>query len=828
MLQKYDHKTIEPKWQKHWEDTRAFHAADDAAGRENFYLLVEFPYPSGNLHVGHWYAFAMPDIFARFQRMRGFNVLFPIGFDAFGLPAENAALKRGINPRAWTHDNIDYMREQLKRMGASFDWTREVVTCEPAYYRWTQWIFLAFFKAGFAYQAEVAVNWCPSCKTVLANEQAKEGTCERCGSAVEQRKMKQWLLKIKDFAEELLQGLDRLAWPEEICSAQRNWIGRSEGITITYQIEGVDDTVTVFTTRPDTNFGATFVVLAPEHEFVTRHLKEFPHQKDVEAYMGQSMKKTELERMAEGRKRTGAFTGWYAFNDLNQKKMPIYVADFVLASVGTGAVVGVPGHDMRDFEFAQTMGLEVVRVVVGPDGDASPITRPEQVQEEKGVMINSDFLNGLAIHDAIEKMKDYLEEKGWGKRVVIYKLRDWLISRQRYWGCPIPIIHCQICGAVPVPEKDLPLALPALSDYQPRSDGKSPLAKLESWACVPCPQCGADAERETDTLDTFIDSSWYFLRYCDPANEKEFAAKKILSQWMPIDLYSGGAEHTTMHLLYSRFWIKAMHRLGLVLWDEPYARRMNRGIILGPDGQKMSKSHGNVIDPDEHVARLGADTVRMYLAFIGPYAEVGAYPWSMDGIVGMRRFLERVWSLGTRIQTHSRRIHTHASQSVAYTFESGARERLTHETIKKVTEDIEAFKFNTAIAQLMIYASALAARDAKDPDTQAAYLPLLVLLSPFAPHIAEELWERSGHTHSIAEESWPQFDAAVLIAAEAHVVVQVNGKKRALVTVAANASERDVIAVAEALPDVQRHVQGKKVVKRVYVKGKLINLVTRG
>ena len=823
MLQKYDHKTIEPKWQKHWEDTRAFHAADDAAGRENFYLLVEFPYPSGNLHVGHWYAFAMPDIFARFQRMRGRNVLFPIGFDAFGLPAENAALKRGINPRTWTHDNIDYMRQQLKRMGASFDWTREVVTCEPAYYRWTQWIFLAFFKAGLAYQAEVAVNWCPSCKTVLANEQVREGKCERCENAVEQRKMKQWLLKIKDFAEELLQGLDRLAWPEEICSAQRNWIGRSEGITIQYQVEGSDDAIVVFTTRPDTNFGATCIVLAPEHEFIARHLEEFPHQKDVEAYVGQTMKKTELERMAEGRKKTGAFTGWYAFNDLNQKKMPIYVADFVLASVGTGAVVGVPGHDMRDFEFAQAMGLEVVRVVVGPDGDASPITRPEQVQEEKGVMINSDFLNGLAIHDAIEKMKDYLEEKGRGKRVVIYKLRDWLISRQRYWGCPIPVIHCQACGAVPVPEKDLPLALPALSDYQPRSDGKSPLAKLESWARVPCPQCGADAERETDTLDTFIDSSWYFLRYCDPANEKEFAAKKTLSQWMPIDLYSGGAEHTTMHLLYSRFWIKAMHRLGLVLWDEPYTRRMNRGVILGPDGQKMSKSHGNVIDPDEQVVRLGADTVRLYLAFIGPYSQVGAYPWSIDGIVGMRRFLERAWTVVQGIRNKEQGTHS----ALNALRDNAPLTCLAHETIKKVTEDIEAFKFNTAIAQLMTYTNALAKADRNDPAYTVHCSLLTVLLSPFAPHIAEELWERSGHTHSIAEESWPQFDAAVLIATEAHVVVQVNGKKRALVTVAASASEGDVIAAAEALPDVRRHVQGKKVAKRVYVKGKLINLVTR-
>ena len=816
MSHHYDHKKIEQKWQERWEAQGAFRVADAARLKENYYLLVEFPYPSGNLHVGHWYAFAVPDIFARFQRMRGRNVLFPIGFDAFGLPAENAALKRGINPRTWTHDNIAYMREQLKHMGASFDWTREVVTCAPEYYRWTQWIFLKFFKAGFAYQADTAVNWCPSCKTVLANEQVKEGKCERCESAVTQRKMKQWLLKIRDFDEELLHGLEGLPWPEEIKQAQRNWIGRSEGALIKFKVQSskFKSEIEVFTTRPDTLFGATYVVLAPEHSLIENLESGIQNLEEVKKYVEHAKTKTELERGQLQKEKTGVeLKGITAINPATKEEISIWIADYVLMGYGTGAIMAVPAHDGRDYAFAKKFNLPI-REVIAPRAGVENFQPLQEAYEGEGTLINSGDFNGLSSGEAISKMAEK-----FGRKQVTYRLRDWLISRQRYWGCPIPIIHCQRCGAIPVPEKDLPIGLPELSDYKPRDDGKSPLAKAIDWVHVKCPRCGAEAERETDTLDTFIDSSWYFLRYTDPKNTTAFAAEKKLAAWMPINLYSGGAEHTTMHLLYSRFWIKAMHRLGLVAWDEPYTRRMNRGIILGPDGQKMSKSHGNVVDPDEQVERLGADTVRMYLAFIGPYAEVGAYPWSMNSIVGIRRFLERVWSLGAR-------IHTQAYKGVACAFKSDALARLAHQTIKKVTEDIEAFKFNTAIAQLMTYTNELSALE-DNADILSGYKALLTLLAPFAPHITEELWEGLGNKNSIFKEPWPAFDPALIMKETAQVVVQIDGKKRGVVEVPRDAGEEEVYAAANALPEIQKYLDGKKVAREVYVKGKLLNLVTQ-
>lgn len=648
-MNNYDHQQIEKKWQAYWTQHNAHVIDDEKQGSENKYILVEFPYPSGNLHIGHWYAFALPDILVRTKRMQGNNVLFPMGFDAFGLPAENAALKNNVNPREWTNNNIEYMTSQLRTMGGLFDWSRSLSTCDPEYYQWTQWLFMQFLKNDLAYQAETNVNWCPSCKTVLANEQVAQGKCERCDSDIKQRKMKQWMLRITNYAEKLLAGLDTLNWPDEIKESQRNWIGKSNGINISYDVENTDDQITVYTTRPDTNFGATFIVVAPESKFVEQHLEQFPNKEAVEVYIKEASKKTELERISDGRKKTGVDTGLVAINNLNQKKLPIYVSDFVLAHVGTGAVVGVPGHDLRDFEFAQSKGIEIVRVVVGPDQDDSPITQPEQVQEESGVMINSGFIDGMEIMAAKEKIMDYLEEQGWGKRVTQYKLRDWLVSRQRYWGCPIPIVHCASCGAVPVPEDALPVKLPELDDYKPRDDGKSPLAKATDWVNVPCPTCGIPAERETDTLDTFVDSSWYFLRYCDPHNSTEFASLEKMKQWMPVDIYSGGAEHTTMHLLYSRFFTHVMHDLTLIPWNEPYTIRRNRALIMGPDGQKMSKSRGNVVDPDENVKKFGADAVRMYLAFIGPYNEVGSYPWDMNGIIGIKKFLDRVWMLQEKL-----------------------------------------------------------------------------------------------------------------------------------------------------------------------------------
>ncbi|MEW6610198.1 MAG: leucine--tRNA ligase [Patescibacteria group bacterium] len=882
MSSTYDHKQIEPKWQKHWEEQGIFHAADVVRGKKNFYLLVEFPYPSGNLHIGHWYAFAIPDIFARFMRMRGFNVLFPIGFDAFGLPAENAALKRGINPRTWTHDNIEYMRKQLRRMGASFDWEREVVTCEPDYYRWTQWIFLQFFKAGLAYQADSLVNWCHSCKTVLANEQVIDGRCERCESAVMQRKMKQWLLKIKDFADALLHDLETLPWPEEIKEAQRNWIGRSEGALVKFpisnfqfpnksQITNSNLYVEVFTTRPDTIFGATYLVLAPEHPLIENLESGIKNLEEVKEYIERAKTKTEMERGQLQKEKTGVeLAGIRAVNPATKEEIPIWVADYVLMGYGTGAIMAVPGHDARDFAFAQEFHLPI-RKVISPEVGANGRSPVQGAYEGEGAVVNSGKFTGLDSQTARERIVAWLELNKLGKRSTSYKLRDWLISRQRYWGCPIPIIYCRRCwenpkskiqnpklvgseidgvmhAVIPVPGDQLPVELPELDDYKPRDDGRSPLSKAADWVRVKCPQCGGAAERETDTLDTFIDSSWYFLRYTDPGNEKVFAAQEKMAQWMPVNLYSGGAEHTTMHLLYSRFWIKAMERLKLVPWCEPYVRRLNRGIILGPDGQKMSKSHGNVVDPDEQVERLGADAVRMYLAFIGPYATVGAYPWSMNSIVGVRRFLERVWMLGNKLKTQNSKLKTKETFINKYPAVQKKRlQMLAHQTIKKVTEDIESFKFNTAIAQLMTYTNELVKADLRDPAMRDYYTLLIVLLAPFAPHIAEELWQRMRFAHaadqrrsntqinaddsenvsSIFKEPWPKFDPRLILEMKVSVVIQINGKKRGMVEVLRGAGEEEVFAAVGAAPEIQKYLRGITVTKKVYVKGKLLNIVAQ-
>jgi leucyl-tRNA synthetase len=981
-MKAYDHRQVEGKWQKKWASAKLYKAADKVKGKKNFYLLTEFPYPSGNLHVGHWYAFSVPDILARHLRMIGKNVLYPFGFDAFGLPAENAAIKNKLNPRKWTEGNIAYMKKQIARMGASFDWSREVQTIDPGYYKWTQWQFLQFFKNKLAYRKETAVNWCPSCKTVLANEQVDDGKCERCGSEVIQKQMLQWNLKITKYADRLVDDLGGLDWPEQIKESQRNWIGRSEGIEIQYavdtgkkytvvilhgwqgtpeaprykhwkqelekmghtviipalpnsdkpredeqvkaaleatdydentvlfghslgcavamkvveklkkpiaklvlaggfadrdfqdkkrpfektfvwkfdgekikknaraiqlvhdpndyaisegQVKRLEDLlgvkafrmegekphftgereigilpylapmVRVFTTRPDTNFGATFVVAAPEGRFVAEYLEQFPNADEVKKYRAEANKKTELERIADGKKKTGVFTGWYATNQLNGKRLPLYIGDFVLGNVGTGVVVGVPGHDKRDFEFSQAMGIEVVRVVIGKDGDASSITDVKQVQEETGTMVNSGFLDGMDIHAATKKVMNHLEEKGWGKRVVNYKLRDWIVSRQRYWGVPIPIIHCQKCGEVAVPDKDLPVKLPEVKDYLPDGKGKSPLAKAKKWVNVKCPQCKGKAERETDTLDTFVDSSWYFLRYADSKNKKKFADAKKIASWMPVSLYSGGAEHTTMHVLYSRFWQKALYDLGLVKDKEPYTRRMNRSIILGPDGQKMSKSKGNVVDPDKVVAQLGADTVRMYLAFIGPYNEVSAYPWNPDGVVGVRRFLERVWRLSEKV---SAKPHDDVEVTL-------------HKTIKKVSEDIPALKFNTAIAQMMMFLNEVE----KNGITKMQYETLLRLLAPFAPHIADELWSLSGKKKSVHVEPWPKYDAKKLVSETVTIAVQINGKTRGTISIPTDSDEKEVRAAAEKESAIARHIAGQSILKVVYVKNRLLNFV---
>lgn len=814
-MDEYQPHTLEPKWQKIWADAQAYAAPDTLPVKENYLLLTEFPYPSGNLHIGHWYAFALPDIRARYLRMSGYNVLYPIGFDAFGLPAENAAIQRGINPREWTEKNIAYMSQQLRSMGATFDWSRVIATIDPAYYRWTQWLFLKLYEKGLAYRAATLVNWCPKDKTVLANEQVVNGLCERCDTPVVQKEITQWLFKITAYADRLVDDLAKLDWPATTKQAQRNWIGRKEGITITYKIKGSSQTIACFTTRPDTNFGATFIVLAPEHPFAV-NLKN----KEVQQYSAATKHKTELERLSEGKKKTGVFTGYYAVNNLNGRLLPIWVSDFVLGHFGTGAVVGVPGHDIRDFEFSQTFGLDVLRVVVGPDGDTSPITQSAQAQEEQGTMINSEFLDGLDIHAATQKIMDHLEAKGWGKREVTYRLHDWVLSRQRYWGVPIPMIHCESCarlpdgqGYQPVPEKDLPVELPPLDDYLPTEDGRSPLAKATDWVKVKCPQCGHAAQRETDTMDTFVDSSWYFMRYTDPHNNEIFADENKMKQWLPVPMYVGGAEHNTMHLLYSRFFTKALHDLGHVFFGEPFIKRVNHGIILGSDNQKMSKSRGNVIDPDKEVATYGADTIRLYLAFMAPYEQGG--PWDPKGINGVSRFLHRVWRLVHGFTADAKTI-THPDADLAL-----------HQAIKKIGADINQLHLNTGVSELMKLLNTLEEKISENHGLSRSQHELfLKLLAPFAPHITEELWHSVlGHDDSIHEQTWPAYDEALLAQAQVKIPVQINGKVRAVLDVAPGLSQNDAESAARALPNVERYLKDVAVKKIIFVPDRLLNFV---
>ncbi|TSC85902.1 MAG: leucyl-tRNA synthetase [Parcubacteria group bacterium Gr01-1014_8] len=982
-MKSYDHKRIERKWQARWKKSKLYKTADTVKGKKNYYLLTEFPYPSGNLHVGHWYAFSVPDILARALRMQGKNVMYPFGFDAFGLPAENAAIKNKLNPRKWTLGNIKYMKKQITSMGASFDWSRELATCDPEYYKWTQWQFLQFFKAGLAYRKETAVNWCPSCKTVLANEQVVDGKCERCGTEVIQKQMLQWNLKITDYADRLIDDLSTLDWPEQIKESQKNWIGRSEGAEIDFRLTGnvgddsrylilhgregkptsvfipwlkeelekaghevevpqlpntnepnayeqaeyilknctVDEktvvighsiggvtalrllekgakvrrvilvatpysgrfldgkkrpsvtdsvkkgfdfetirnntksiivmpdvkddrvpfsdaesyaqklagmlvhgrgeekhfmgkiepdvlmclcpTIRVFTTRADTLFGATYMVLSPEHPWVRLAIdddhKVLENKDEVKEYVTAANKKTELERLTEQKEKTGVrLKGVEGVNPATGEKIPIFVADYVLAHYGTGAIMAVPAHDERDFAFAKKFELPI-RDVISTGKMESGVFAGE------GVLVNSGAFNGLKSIEA----KSTLTDK-FGRSKITYKLRDWIVSRQRYWGVPIPIVHCERCGDVAIPDPQLPVTLPEIKDYLPTGDGKSPLAKAKKWVKVKCPQCKGTAERETDTLDTFVDSSWYFLRYADTINKKKFADMKKMDAWMPVDLYSGGAEHTTMHLLYSRFWQKALYDLKLVKDSEPYTRRMNRSIILGPDGQKMSKSRGNVIDPDAVVAKLGADTVRMYLAFIGPYNEVSNYPWNPDGVVGIRRFLERVWRLRDRLTISVKKSDGHTISNI---------ERMLHVTIKKVGDDITALKFNTAIAQMMSFMNEAESKGI----TKAQYETLLRLLAPFAPHIADELWSMMGHKKSVHIEKWPAFDPHKLASSSFTIAVQVNGKTRTQITIPAAVKEDAVKEQAETAAG--KWLEGKAIKKIIYVPGRIVNIV---
>ncbi len=1161
----YNHQKIEKHWQKKWEMSRIYKTPDKKKGAENFYSLIEFPYPSGNLHTGHWYAFSVPDIFTRKKRMEGKNILFPIGFDAFGLPAENAAIKNKLNPRKWTYGNIDYMRKQLRSMGASFDWTREVITCDPEYYKWTQWIFLQFFKKGLAYQSTTPVNWCPKDKTVLAHEQVVGGKCERCGAEVEQKQMKQWMLRITDYAERLLSGLEKLKWPEEIKEAQRNWIGKSKGAEINFEIKGgiakkyvllhgyigspeknffprlknelkkrgaevyvpklpdtndpkvyeqvetvlksvqfdkdtvllghslgsvvalkileklkqpvkktiiiagfaenkflVDafakhafdwkfdikkikenageihilrdltddvvpvfqaenlkqmfggviydytaekphfsgniepkilkhcaDLIEVFTTRPDTIFGATYLVLAPEHPIIS-HLQlacrtgrfSISNFKEVKEYINKAKKKTQLQRQQEAKEKTGVeLKGIKAINPANGEEIPIWIADYVLAGYGTGAIMAVPAHDERDFAFATKFNLPIKHVIIPAvvdhinpprsdkpskvrrnvhaivfdpkekkylilsnkkfgwntvviggveDGENLKEAALREVKEEtgyvdlkfvrelggavratyfakhkdenriaiasalyfelesnekvpvsrkgendgnkimwvdesyfvpgkmvnselpywlerlktgkntaytrEGILFNSEKFNGL---DS-EKAKKEITEFVGGEIKIQYKLRDWVVSRQRYWGVPIPVLHCEKCGVLPVPEKDLPVKLPEIKDFLPTGEGKSPLAKAKKWLAVKCPKCRGTAERETDTLDTFVDSSWYFIRYCDPKNNKSFADSKKMEKWLPINIYSGGAEHTTMHLLYSRFWYKAMFDLGLVpknLGNEPYKERKNRGLILGPDGQKMSKSRGNVIDPDEYVNKFGADTVRMYLAFIGPYNEVGSYPWDPHGILGIRRFLDRVFKSTQKLTKAqvlqdlaqrggvSRAILQQENMRVLAKSGAEAMTRILNKTIKQVSENIEEFKFNTAISALMILLNEMEKLKIDWKLQIENWKLFLKLLSPFAPHLTEELWHKLGNKKSIHSEEWPKYDPELIIEDTYELVVQINGKIRDKFKVLAEISQKEAEELTLAREKVKIALENKKPRKVIFVPNRLINIV---
>lgn len=814
MASKYNPQEIEPKWQRKWEADRLYEVKEDDA-RPKWYGLTMFPYTSGDLHIGHWYAMAPSDVHARFKRMQGHNVLHPIGFDAFGLPAENAAISRGIHPHTWTMQNIENMRRQLKSIGAIYDWSREVITSLPEYYRWTQWLFLKLYEAGLAYRGQAPVNWCPRCQTVLANEQVVgEGSCERCDTAVIKRDLEQWFFKITKYAEELLDH-SQIEWPERIKTMQRNWIGRSEGTEICFGIqrEGGEGEIRVFTTRPDTTFGVTFMVLAPEHPLVAE-LSTPEQTAEVEDYVDRARRQTERERLSTEKERNGVFTGAYATNKLNGERIPIWIADYVLLSYGTGAVMAVPAHDERDFDFARKYSLPIRVVIAPPNWSGEKL---EEAYIEPGTMVNSEQFNGLPSEQGKEAISAFLESKDWGHRTVTYRLRDWLVSRQRYWGAPIPIIYCPHCGMVPVPEKDLPVLLPPDAEFKPT--GESPLKYCESFVTTTCPRCSSAARRETDTMDTFMCSSWYFLRYASPDYHQGPFDRQKEKYWLPVDQYTGGAEHATMHLLYARFFIKALRDMDLVDFDEPFTHLFNQGVI-SYERQKMSKSRGKVITPDQYVSKSGSDAMRAYLMFIGPWEQGGE--WNDSGINGISRWLNRVWNLVLEGYQASTTKQEEAIRNLHH---------VTHKTIKKVTEDLERFRFNTMLAALMEFTNYLtkvqAIRSVDRSTWQEAVDALLLLLAPTAPHLAEELWTGTGHPYSIHNQPWPTWEEDLAREEEVTLVIQVNGKLRDRVAVPASITQSQAQELALSQERVQAHLKGKEIAKVVYVPGRLVNIVTQ-
>ncbi len=813
-IPKYNPQEIEKKWQQKWSEDRIYEVNDNDT-RPKFYALTMFPYTSGDLHIGHWYAMAPSDVYARFKRMQGFNVLHPIGFDAFGLPAENAAISRGIHPYTWTMNNVQNMRKQLRSIGAIYDWNREVITCLPGYYKWTQWFFLKLYEAGLAYRGTAPVNWCPKCQTVLANEQVTaDGLCERCNTGVIRKSLEQWFFRITKYAEELLD-YSSIDWPERIEIMQKNWIGKSTGAEISFALnhEGVDtDEIRVFTTRPDTIFGVTFFVLAPEHPLVP--FLTTPEQKEeVTRYIAQTQRLTEIERTSTEKEKTGVFLGSYVTNRLNGEKVPVWIADYVLPGYGTGAVMGVPAHDDRDFEFARKYNIPVKVVIGPPDWDGKDL---EHAHTANGTMVNSGQFNNLPSDKGFEAICDYMESKGIGKRTVSYRIRDWLISRQRYWGAPIPMIYCDKCGIVPVPEKDLPVLLPPDAEFRPT--GESPLKYCESFVHTTCPKCSSPARRETDTMDTFMCSSWYFLRYTSPGVDNYPFDKDKMKHWMPVDLYTGGAEHATMHLLYARFFLKAIRDIGLVDFNEPFLRLFNQGLIIYR-GEKMSKSKGNVVTPDIYVGELGADSVRAYIMFVGPW-ELGG-EWNDNGIVGMSRWLNRIWNLVVDEYTE-KKADSEADKALVH---------MSHKTIRKVTEDISRFHFNTMLASLMELTNYLGKVHDQGNVSPAVWhdtiTQLLLMIAPTAPHMAEELWEKSGKSYSIHNRSWPVWDAELAKEEEVTLVVQVNGKLRDKISVPVTISETEAKELAFNSEKVKAYLDNKEPVKTIYVPGKLVNIVIR-
>jgi leucyl-tRNA synthetase len=803
-VSEYNHKNIEQKWQDFWDKDKTYKCAEDPkfAKEKRFYCLDMFPYPSGaGLHVGHPEGYTASDILSRYKRMNGFNVLHPIGWDAFGLPAENYAIKTGIHPRIATEKNIETFKRQIKSIGFSYDWDREINTTDPEYFKWTQWIFLKLFEKGLAYEATVPINWCPSCKTGLANEEVVDGACNRCGTAVTKKDMRQWMLKITAYADRLLEGLDKLDWPEPIKLMQRNWIGKSTGAEVDFKIDGFKESLRVFTTRPDTLFGATYMVMAPEHPLVLEITTD-EHADEVQDYIEKSRQKSDIEREHLAKSKTGVFTGAYAINPVNDKKIPIWISDYVLITYGTGAIMAVPAHDERDFEFATKFNLLIIQVV-SKDG------RPHELKEayvEEGIAVNSGKYDGLKTEEFKEKITRDLEKKGVGKKTVNYKLRDWVFSRQRYWGEPIPVVHCPKCGVVAIPESELPLKLPEVKKYEPTGTGESPLANIKEWVNTKCPKCGGPAKRETNTMPQWAGSNWYFLRYLDPKNSKALADKEKIKYWMPVDHYIGGAEHAVLHLLYSRFWYMFLHDIGAVPNDEPFKKLTNQGLILAEDGQKMSKSLGNVINPDDVIGEHGADAFRMYEMFMGPLEMVK--PWSTQGIMGIRRFLEKVWRL------FDKKID---DKPLPKNIES-----LLHKTIKKVGEDIENLRFNTAISAMMILVNEAGPLESISREFARNFL---LILAPFAPHMAEELWQKIGGKPSIHRQPWPKFDPKLIVESEMTIVVQVNGKLRDNIIVPAIATEEEIKKLAASSAKVKQFIEGKKIAKVIYVSKKLVNIV---